>query len=38
MLQQDFAHCDEIPQTDVRHLSFLTRISASTARLFAPVL
>lgn len=38
MLEQDFAHCDEISRTDVRHLPFLTRVSASTARLFAPVL
>ena len=38
MLDQDFALCDEISQTDVRRLPFLTRISASTARLFAPVL
>lgn len=38
MLERDFAQCGEISETDVRRLPFLTCISASTARLFAPVL
>jgi len=38
MLDRDFARCDEIGERDVRHLSFLTRVGASTARLLAPVL
>lgn len=38
MLARDFARCDEVGERDVRHLSLLTRIGASTARLLAPVL
>lgn len=38
MLERDFAQFDEVGKTDVHHLSLLTRIGVTKARLLAPVL